>query len=347
MRVAVDARHLAHRRGIARYTQGLLTAAGGPDWTAVAPGGAPLLAVPMAVRRPPRAAHAAGALLGRPSLEDLAGGADVALLPAPAPLAVRGPFVLVVHDLSWLQRPADFTARERRFHRAMRMDGLMRRAHAVVAVSGATRDAVLARWPGTRVAVVHPGVDVPRADPALAAAVRQRFAIEGPVVLFAGALEPRKAPDLLLRAWARARPAATLVLAGGDRHGGAAIVRGAPGVVVTGHLDRPDLEALMCDATAVVLPSWLEGFGLPPLEALAAGVAPVVADLPVYDETVGDGALRVAPGDEAGLAAALARIVADADLRDELVACGRPRAAAFTWERCAAGVTALLEEAAA
>lgn len=326
MKVAVDARHLGRGRGVARYSEGLVRAlrehAPQDEWRLVAPSRAARLALPR--------------------LDRLAGGADVALVPAPAPVRPGVPYVLTVHDLTWLEAPGDFPRWERAVLAAARVGRLVERAAAVAAVSEATRRAVLARWPGARVEVVAPGIDVPRADPARAAAVRERLGVAGPVVLFAGVLEPRKAPDVLVRAWARAGLDATLVLAGG---GGMAVE--GPRVVRAGHLERADLEALLCDATALVLPSWREGFGLPPLEALAAGVPPVVADLPVYDETVGDGALRFAPGDEAGLAEQLARVIGDPAVRAEVVARGRPRALGFTWERSAAAVHALLTEAAA
>ena len=323
MRVAVDARHLAAGRGVARYSEGLVRAlrAGFPEDE-------------LRLVAPPRAVRIAAGLVGRPRL---GADADVVLVPAVAPVAPGAPYVLVVHDLSWLERPRDFTAWERLVLAAARPGRLVREAAAVVAVSEATRRRVLARWPGTRAAVVPPGIDAPRADPS----VRARLGLDEPFVLFAGALEPRKAVDVLLRAWARARPAATLVVAGAGR-----VPVAGEGVRAVGHLPRAELEALLCEATALVLPSWLEGFGLPPLEALAAGVPPVVADLDVYDETVGDAALRFPPGDEAALAARLREVVEDAALRAALVERGRPRALAFTWERSAAHVRALLAEAA-
>jgi glycosyltransferase involved in cell wall biosynthesis len=162
-----------------------------------------------------------------------------------------------------------------------------------------------------------------------------------------GALEPRKAPELLAHAHARARARglqAELVFAGAGRL--APRLEGRPGVRLLGPVQGAQLDALYRGATAVVSPSWDEGFGLTPLEALARGVAPVVADLPVYDETLGPGALRFTPGDANGLADALLRISADAALRAQIVSEGRTAIDRLSWAACADGLHAALEAAA-
>ncbi|MBX5441749.1 MAG: glycosyltransferase [Solirubrobacteraceae bacterium] len=359
MRIGVDARHLPAGRGVARYLQHALAALAarcpGDELVAFVPGRAPV-AVPDGVelRRsalPGRALHGLGAATGRPALERLCGGRlDAVWMPAPAPVGLDGsaPLVLTVHDLSFVERPGDFTAYERLWHRVGRLRRLARRAARVIAVSGATRDALVARWglDPARVDVVHEGPgtpvaagsDPPPGPPATAA----------PYLLCVGALEPRKAPELLAGAYARARArglAAELVFAGEGRL--AARLAGRPGVRVLGPVDGPRLDALYRGALAVVAPAWLEGFGLTPLEALARGVAPVVADLPVYDETLGDGAVRFPPGDAEALADALLRVAGDPALRAAVVAAGRRAIAPLTWEACADGIRAAIERAVA
>ena len=126
MRVAVDARALRSGRGVARWVRGVLGALADAhpedDWLAVVPGRAPVAAVPPArparctPRLPSRALHGAAALTRRPRVAALAGGADVAWIPAPAPVAPGAPYVLSVHDRSWEQRPGDFTRYERAWH---------------------------------------------------------------------------------------------------------------------------------------------------------------------------------------------------------------------------------------
>lgn len=348
MRIAVDGRHLAAGRGIARYTRSVLGAAvrtePGDDWRVFVPGRDPVAATGSLVRHRlgGRALFGAAALTGRPRLDRLAGGADVVWAPAPSPLALtRGiPLVLTVHDLSWVARPGDFTAYERAWHAAARVPALVRRAARVIAVSQATRDELLARWD-----VAPEKVVVVRSGPGMATGNPGAPAPPGPPYLLAvGALEPRKAPDLLVRAHARARAAglrAELWFAGAGR-----VTVAGEGVRVLGAQDDDALRALYAGALALVHPALLEGFAFPPVEALAAGTPVVAADLPVLDETVGAGAVRVPPGDEEALAAALLRIEREPELRAQLVTAGRAAIAGLSWERAARETRAVLAEAA-
>jgi glycosyltransferase involved in cell wall biosynthesis len=161
-----------------------------------------------------------------------------------------------------------------------------------------------------------------------------------------GALEPRKAPELLLRAHARARGSgldAELAFAGSGRLSGR-LRRG--GARLLGPVAGAELDALYAGALALVMPSWLEGFGWPPLEALARGTPALVSDLPVFRETLGDAALRFPAGDERALSDALVRIGADPELRRRLVAAGRESLASLTWDRAAQRAREVLAEAA-
>lgn len=327
--VGVDARHLTARRGVARYTRRMveaLGALGGVEVRALVPGRGPVEPVRgvtvMRTRAPSRLVHGAGALAGRPRVDRLLGGPDVTWLPAPAPGAVGGRYVLTIHDLSWLQRPGDFTRYERAWHRLLRARRLAAGAAAVVCDAPAVADEVERRW-GVRATVVEPGVDAP---PAARAARRDR-----PYVLYVGALEPRKGLDVLATAWAtRPLPDVELLVAGEGR-------ATVPGACHLGHVGDDELQALYAGALAVVLPSYLEGFGLPPREAAAHGTPSVVSDLPTLRLP---GTLRVAPGDAAALADALARLPAE---RDRLIAeLPPPR----SWGQAAADLLAVLERVA-
>jgi glycosyltransferase involved in cell wall biosynthesis len=331
MRVAVDARALLAGRGVARFTRGLLAALaerfGADEWLAFVPGRAPVGPVHAGVaivrhRLGGRALFGASALARRPTLAALAGGADVVWLPAPAPVAPGAPYVLTVHDRSWERRPHDFSAYERAWHALARPRALARGAAAVTADTHAVATELLAAW-GVHATVVSPGVTALPAQPR-----------PGRYLLYVGAQEPRKALDVLAAAHARARAQgldAELVLVGDGAQ----------------RVDDAELAALYAGALAVVQPSYLEGFGLPPLEAAAHGTPAVVSDLPCFAETLGDAALRVPPGDTDALADALLRIAGDAELRERLGAAARERAAAYTWDRAAITMHALLAEAAA
>lgn len=333
MRVAVDGRTLEkERRGIARVTVGMLDALRTTfpfeDWRVVTAGSG-------AGRR---ARYAAAALAGRPRLDRLAGAPpDVVWLPEPAPVAVSPgvPFVLTLHDLSFDARPQDFTGYERLWQRLARPESLARRATMVMTNSAATREEALSRWrlPAEKVVAVLPGVG--GVGEVAAVGVPARLGVPSRYLLFVGALEPRKAPEVLAAAFRAARAEgldAGLVVVGDGRERD---VLAAAGATMLGRVGDDELAGLYAGAIALVLPSRLEGLGLPPLEALSFGTPSVVSDVPGMRETLGDGALFVAPGDVAALAQALRRIAADDALRRRLVAEGAPRIVALSWERAA------------
>jgi glycosyltransferase involved in cell wall biosynthesis len=164
-------------------------------------------------------------------------------------------------------------------------------------------------------------------------------------VLAVGALEPRKLPGVLAEAHRRARAAglgAGLVFAGDGP------LRGeldGPGARVLGHVPDDVLDALYESALAVVCASREEGFGFTPLEAAARGTPAIVADLPVFAETLGDAALRVPPGDPDALAAALVSLEREPGLRERLAEAGREAVAQLSWERAARETRATLKQA--
>jgi alpha-1,3-rhamnosyl/mannosyltransferase len=107
-------------------------------------------------------------------------------------------------------------------------------------------------------------------------------------------------------------------------------------VRLAGYLSRDDLAAVMAGATALVYPSIYEGFGLPPLEAMACGVPAVAGNVASLPEVVGDAGMLVEPRDAAQLRGAMLRMIEDPQERMRLGARAQVRAAAFTWDRCAA-----------
>ena len=364
MVVAVDGRSLRASggpRGIARYLESLLArlAAANPNdryevlTAREANAAAMRLAAfsPNLVLRstpiPGRPLFAAAAVTGRPRLDRLLGRCDVFWAPAVAPLSVSTdvPLVVTVHDLSFEHRSADFSAYERAWHRLARPRRLAQRADRLIAVSETVRREVLEEWridPRKIVAVPSgPGRDRPAGGPATSAGPAAGY------LLAVGALEPRKRPGLLVEAHGRARSAglqAELVLAG---EGPLREELSAGGATLLGHVSDEQLEALYQGALAVVCVSREEGFAFTPLEAVARGVPAVVSDLPVFTETLGDGALRVPAGDPDALVRALLRIEREDDLRRRLVASGRRAIARLSWEEAAERTRTVLAEAAA
>ena len=118
------------------------------------------------------------------------------------------------------------------------------------------------------------------------------------------------------------------------------------GATVLGYVPEEQLDALYRDALTLTCVSREEGFAFTPLEAMALGTPAVVSDLPVFAETLGDGALRVAPGNADALADALLRLERDEGLRTRLVEAGRQAVARLSWSRAAARTREVLAEAA-
>jgi glycosyltransferase involved in cell wall biosynthesis len=352
MRIGVDGRALrASRepRGVAVYLKRLLEelVALNPDdeYLVLVPGESRPGAVPMGldVFNSGRAVHVRGTLAGGPPLDDLLRRPDLIWLPAPAPvdLSRHAVYVLTVHDLSFVHRPRDFSAYERLWHRLGRLRRLAKGARLVMTDTEVVRKQLIEEWglSPERVRTVHPGPG--RAVEPKTASGR------GQHVLAVGALEPRKLPILLARAHELARGRglrAGLVFAG---DGPLRAEVEATGATVLRRPTDSELAAAYADALCLACVSREEGFGFTPLEALAAGVPPVVSDLPVFAETLGaDAALRVPVGDAEALASALLRLERAPELRTRLVDAGRARLRQLSWERAARETRALFEEAA-
>jgi glycosyltransferase involved in cell wall biosynthesis len=276
-----------------------------------------------------------------------------------APPRTGLPLVLTVHDLCTLlfaetQEPA----RARFFARALRTRA--RRAAQVIAPTAAVAGQLVALLglERARVRHLHHGVDPallraleePASRPGLLAA----HGVDGPYLLFVGALEPRKGLPQLLDAWdqlpAPILRAHTLVLAGPAERIDAPLQRRLDRtregrVVRLGYTPPAALPALYRHAAALCLPSVYEGFGLPLLEAMACGTPCATSDDPALVEVAGGAALQAPRGDAAALAARLCALLDDPALRARLAEAGRARAAGFTWEASARGHLAAYRDA--
>lgn len=280
---------------------------------------------------------------------------DVLLVQYTGPPLASCPVVTVVHDVAFALFPHFFTPRERIWMRRT-IPVTIRRAAAIVTVSEFSKAELRRVFPvtaGRDVTVAHDAV-----DPVFADATRRRSPLEPPFVLAVGNLQPRKNLETLIRAFDRLlerRPdlPERLVLVGKEVfaaasvHAEAARLRDAGRIVFTGYVPDGDLVGLMQGASAFAYPSVYEGFGLPPLEAMAAGVPAILSDIPVTREIHGDGALRVPPMDVDAWSDGLERILTDPALRARLTDAGRARAARYTWTEAADRVVAALERASA
>jgi glycosyltransferase involved in cell wall biosynthesis len=298
-----------------------------------------------AVARPrPRLVHGAGHAWEQAVLPLLAAraGAEALLCPANlAPLASRRN-VVVVHDAAPLRRPEWYSPRYAALQ-ARLLPAIARRALHVVTVSEFSRGelvALLGLAPEA-ISVVAGGVDGRFGPGADAAGARAALGLGRPYVLCVASQTARKNLGALVpSARALGREGIELVVAGGHRPQFAAEA-GLDGLRLLGGVPDPLLPGLYAGAEAFVLPSVYEGFGLPVLEAMAAGVPVVAADRTALPETAG-GAARLVPPEPEALREAVLGLLGDPAERARLRDAGLARAARFSWARAAREVHALL-----
>ena len=274
-------------------------------------------------------------LAGRPGIEVLARDAHLVHATGMLIPRTRLPLVVTVHDLAALRHPELHPPR----HVSQQRQQLsaVSRAAAIVTVSQATADD-LASFDAdpSRIFVAPLGVSrgpAPAPEPSIATGR----------LLAVGETSPRKRLDLLLRALAGVDPSIGLVVAGPP----AADEQRLSGLIAELGLERrvtrlgrvgdPELAALYRDALALCFPSVAEGFGLPVLEAMAAGLPVLARDMPVMRELTGGSAILLPGDDPAAWAGAIERVALEDGLRARLSVDGRRRAAQFSWARTAAG----------
>jgi len=272
------------------------------------------------------------------------------------------PHIVTVHDISYDIYPAFFSPRDRWMLKTL-VPLTMRRAAAIITVSQHARQEIMARYglPADKIAVTYEAAGEqfrPVNDPTVRLALRQRLGLpaQAPYFLALGNLQPRKNIGRLLEAFALARQSpelasTRLVIAGKalwrESEIYAAVQQAGllDAVHFPGYVADDDLPALYSDALAFVYPSLYEGFGLPPLEAMACGAPVICSNAASLPEVVGDAALTVAPTDVGALAAALRQVAASADVRAHLRQRGQARTAQFSWRRCAEETLAVYRQA--
>jgi glycosyltransferase involved in cell wall biosynthesis len=261
----------------------------------------------------------------------------------------RGPLVLTVHDLAWRTHPEATTPRGGRWHEAALGRGIQRADAFVVPSAAVAVDLVAAGAAAGAVSVIGHGSDhLPAPDRAGAAAVLRASGVDGSYLLAVSTLEPRKNLGRLIEAYRAARAVLPeplpLVVVGPLGWGDPGLGRPTEGVTTVGHVEGAALSGLYAGAAALLYVPLAEGFGLPPIEAMAVGT-PVVAStaVPSVTEGPGDIALLVDPTDIDAIADALVAVVSDPDLSDALRARGAAFARARTWQDSAAAHLALWE----
>jgi glycosyltransferase involved in cell wall biosynthesis len=274
------------------------------------------------------------------------------------PAALRCPSVVTVHDLAFFDRSVH---RLRSYlYLSVLATMAIRRATRIVCVSDYTRRQLVARFPSAseRVRVIGEGVDA-RFCPQPEAAIhrfRRRFGLVDPYVLFVGTIEPRKNIPRLIEAFSAAVAGHAfphrLIIAGGKGWMNGA-VRAAydaspvrDRIYFAGYVPDDQLAAAYAGADIFAYPSLHEGYGLPPLEAMACGTPVLTSNVTSIPEVVGDAALLVDPLETAQIADGLASLMRNRMLREDLAEAGIERARQFSWADVAARMIEVYREAA-
>ena len=274
------------------------------------------------------------------------------------PFGVSGKCVTIIHDIAFLTYPETVAKRTRQWL-GKNLKIYCQRADVILTVSEFSRQEIhhYLGIPLEKIHVVYNGVDPEQYHPDYSEdrvqETKAKYNIPGAYILYLGTLEPRKNIETLIRAYQR------LLTAGPSRFGQnpsafpKLVLAGKKGwlydsifqlvkefhlenqVIFTGYVDESDAAPLLCGARMFVFPSLYEGFGIPPLEAMACGTPVIVSDCASLPEVVGDAGLLVPPTDIEKLAENMNRLLKDDHLHAALREAGLKRVGQFTWKASA------------
>jgi len=262
-------------------------------------------------------------------------------------------FVVTIHDCIHLRFPQYLPNRAALIYARAMMTRAARGSARVLTVSQASKDDIIEYLgvPAEKVEVIYNALDTRLASeptPDEVANVRERFLLTAPYILYTGNIKPHKNVDRLIEAFSLLRRDGfenVKLLIIGDEISKYPNLRRLvhryqlhQHVRFLGFVPDATLAVLYRLAVVFVFPSLYEGFGLPPLEAMAAGAPVITSNVSSLPEVVGDAAILIDPMDASAIAAAMARVLGDPGLRDDLIRRGRERVTAFSWERSVARV---------
>ncbi|MBI4709099.1 MAG: glycosyltransferase family 4 protein [Candidatus Portnoybacteria bacterium] len=296
--------------------------------------------------------------LNYPKIDKLINGADIFFSPHffTAPVGSNCKKVVTFHDLSFKYHPELFSWRKRFWQRfLMNARAEAKKADKIIAVSESTKQDLVDLYgiSPERIKVVYSGVDKELKDlnntmpEERVLEIREKYNLPDKFILYFGTIEPRKNIAGLIRAFELAKGKNSqledfyLVIAGAkgwlceDIFQAARNCRYASQIIFTGFIETQDKVYLYDLASLLVYPSFFEGFGFSPLEAMACGVPVITSNTSSLPEVVGDAALMIDPYNIGELAWAINEVLADPELKEELIERGFHRAKLFSWDKCA------------
>jgi glycosyltransferase involved in cell wall biosynthesis len=274
------------------------------------------------------------------------------------PVRKRTKSIVVIHDLSFIHFP-QFTQKKNLKFTPKLTERSVRRASHIITVSENSKKEIVDYYkiPESMVSVIYNAIDhkdfYPRGGSEIKKVIK-KYNLPERYIHIHGTIEPRKNIEGLLNAYAmlgrELQENYGLVISGGKGWNDESIYKlidelkaAGHNIVLPGYIETGDLPAIYSGASLFVLPSFYEGFGVPPLEAMACGVPVIVSDNSSLPEVVGDAAIKIKAGDTEGLAKQMQRVFEDDKLAGRLRKHGLTQAAKFSWDESAARLVELLE----
>ena len=284
-----------------------------------------------------------------PKINKFLGDIDIFFSPHFLPVALpkNCKRVITFHDLSFKHHPQFFSSSRKAWHFLTFPKSQAKKADKIITDSQSTKEDLVKIYKinPDKIEVIYLGVSKDF-RPIKTAKVKEKYKLPRNFILYFGTIEPRKNLILLIKAFEALKnkfliPDLKLVIAGAkgwlykDIFEIVANSRCKKDVIFTGVVDEKDKPYLYSSADVFVYPSFFEGFGFPPLEAMACGVPTIVSNTSSLSEVVGNGAIMIDPYNVDELAFAIRKVLEDKELRDDLIKKGLKQAKKFYWDKTA------------
>jgi glycosyltransferase involved in cell wall biosynthesis len=287
-----------------------------------------------------------------PKIDRLLGGADIFFGPhfLLSPISKKCKKIITFHDLSFEYFPEFFSWRKRFWHYSLNPYQRTREVDKIIAVSQSTKDDLVDLYglPEEKIRVIYSGVggEFKRVSAEECEKIKKKYNLPDKFILYFGTIEPRKNVFGLIKAyeiWRQKNKAAGFALVVAGQRGWLysdvlSAVRHSlysKDIIFTGFVEPADKVYLYNLASLFVYPSFFEGFGFPPLEAMACGVPAITSFTSSFPEVVGNAALMVDPYNFEEIAWAINEVLTDNNLRQDLIKDGLAQAKGFSWDKCA------------
>ena len=285
-------------------------------------------------------------------MEKLAGGCDTLFLPNLNQFSIlpHTKLAITVHDLSPVVTPEFYDIKRRVWHKFLNYRRAFERANIIFAVSEYTKLDLIKIFNVSpqKIQVVYPGIDGALFYPDISVAklrqTRNQYGLPGEYILFLNTIEPRKNLSGLVKAFDRLNHRADLVIVGRQGWKHKAIFKEIKNskksakIKYIGYVNDQDKPAIIKLSRLLVYPSFYEGFGFQPLEAMAVGTPTIVSQVTSLPEVVGDSALLVNPYNIDDIRRSLEMLLTDDALRSQFVAKGLEQVKKYSWKKTAEGI---------